>query len=229
MKTDPRLILVERQRRFEWELARDAQARVAAGIISGRTHDLLNFVQVVQLTAQELGRRHGAEPEVDELLADLMTSADKAHDQLAAMMAAARPAVAIVRGASIGPAIAAAVAAVRGAAIHVELVVTARPEVATPCSATELTHLIIGLALAATSDDEARATAGAHAIGLEIRERAIDGAQWLELLCGSPRPVGEAPFELRAVEAIVARCGGELSQSERRGGGSESIVALPVR
>lgn len=226
-KTDPRLVLVERQRRFEWELAHDAQTRAAAALVAGRTHDLLNFIQVVQLTAQELGRRLGAAPDTDDLLADLMTSAGSAQRHLAAMMAVARPDDAVPRGPAIGPAIAAAVDAVRAAAIVVELAVTARPEVKTPCSAAELGHLIIGLALAATGDDAGR-SAAPRAVQLMIRERTIEGAPWLELLCSSPLPSGDAPFDLRAVEAIVERCGGELSHSERRGGGSEWIAALPV-
>jgi hypothetical protein len=35
-------------------------------------------------------------------------------------------------------------------------------------------------------------------------------------------------FELRAVEAIVKRAGGELATSDRRGGGEELVVALPI-
>jgi hypothetical protein len=217
-KTDARLALVERQRRYEWTTARAAATTAAAQLVAGKTHDLLNFLQVAQLTAQELLRRSaGADP--DELLADLLAAAATAQHGLAAMMAVARPHVVVRPGAPIGPVIDEAVAAVRAAGIEVALTVTAPAALTTRCAADALAHLVIGLGLAA-----------AGPIDLVVRDRLIAGARWLELVCGGAGDPDalDPPFDLRAVEAIAVEHGGELSHSARRGGGVERIVALPV-
>jgi len=219
-KTDPRLELVERQRRFEWGLASVAQTRAAGAMVAGKTHDLLNFIQIVQLTVQELARRHALEG--SELLVDLVSASTTAHHQLAAMMAIARPTEVIVAGAPVGAVITAAIDAIRTAGIAVALDVTARPELTTRCSADELAHVLYGLARAAP------ATARTVAIDLVIRERTIERAPWLELLCGTPAAIDDEPFDLCAVDVVAGLRGGELSRSERRGGGSELIVALPL-
>ena len=52
-KTNERLALVERQRRFEWQLAREVQTQTAARFVAGKTHDLLNLIQIVQLASRE--------------------------------------------------------------------------------------------------------------------------------------------------------------------------------
>src|SRR4051812_22901026 len=58
-RADALLDLAQRQRRFEWELARDQQTRAAARFVSGRTHAMLNLVQVVRLASQQLEQMCG--------------------------------------------------------------------------------------------------------------------------------------------------------------------------
>lgn len=220
MRTEARLALSLRQRRFEWALARDEQARTAARLVAGKTHDLLNLLQIIQLAADELERRceAGARAIVD----DLLRTADGARRSLAELMAAARPAEAIVRGAPVGAAVGAAVASLSGE-LALDARIEAPPAAATRCTALELEHLVIGLVL-----DAADAPApGAQPVELAVRERAIAGAPWIELVRGCEAvPAGDR-FELRVVEAIAHRAGGELATSERRGGGEEVVVALP--
>ncbi|HEY0192893.1 MAG TPA: hypothetical protein VGC42_17375, partial [Kofleriaceae bacterium] len=158
-----RLALVERQRRFEWQLAHDAQTRAAAQFVAGKTHDLLNLVQIVQLATLELSRR--CSPDAEEFIGDLNRAAEDAKHQLAELMAVARPEELIVAGAPVGAAIHAAVDAVRAAStIAVDLHLTVEPGVTTRCSAEELEHLIYGLTLDAVAAAEAaQATAGAPA------------------------------------------------------------------
>lgn len=248
-KTDERLALVERQRRFEWELARDAQTRTAAKFVAGKTHDLLNLVQIVQLASLELSHRAG--PDAAEFIADLLKAADDAKDQLTQLMAVARPDVVIVPGAPVGAALTAAVHSVRSAStIPVDLHLTVRSEITTRCTASELEHLVYGLVLDAapgeTADPPSRPgafdTPSAHAtrrdgpspspspgpIELFVRERTIDGKPWLEIVRGARVMIDGEHFDLRAVEAIAVKNGGELAQSERRGGGTEVVVALPL-
>jgi len=57
---EARLALVQRQRRFEWALAREEHGRAASRLVAGKTHDLMNLVQIVQLATYELERRCGA-------------------------------------------------------------------------------------------------------------------------------------------------------------------------
>jgi hypothetical protein len=232
-KIDARLALVERQRRFEWQLARDAQTRAAAQLVAGKTHDLLNLVQIVQLASLELSHRCGAD--ATEFIADLLKAADDAKHQLTQLMVVARPEVTIAPGAPVGAALTAAVDTVRTAsAIPIDLHLTVRAEVATRCSASELEHLIYGLALDAAAGADAESgspvpAAGAPgAIQLFVRERAIDGKPWLEIVRGARTMLEGEHFDLRAVEAIAVKNGGELAHSERRGGGTEVVVALPV-
>lgn len=229
-KTDERMALVERQRRFEWELARDAQSRVASQFVAGKTHDLLNMVQIVELASLELARR--CSPDAVEFIADLQRAADDAKHQLTALMALARPDTIIAAGDPVGAALTAAVETVRAAStIPVDLHLTVGAEVTTRCTASELAHLIYGLALDAVADpsvDRRPAGAPTGTIELFVRERTIEGTPWLEIV-RSARTVTEGDhFDLRAVEAIAIKNGGELAQSERRGGGTEVVVALPV-
>jgi hypothetical protein len=235
-KIDERLALIERQRRFEWELARDAQTRAASQFVRGKTHDLLNLVQIVQLASLELSRRCSGD--AIEFVDDLIKAADDAKHQLAALMAVARPDEIVAPGARVGAALSAAVATVREAStIPIDLHLTVRPEVATRCSAAELEHLIYGLALDAVADDAVAGATPAPAargpIELVVRERTIEGKPWLEIVRGARTTApGDDPdaehFDLRAVEAIATKNGGELARSERRGGGTEVVVALPV-
>ena len=224
-KTDGRLALVERQRRFEWQLAREIQTQAAARFVAGKTHDLLNLIQIVQLASLELERRCTAD--AGEFIADLRKAADDARHQLAELMAVARPEEIIVPGAPVGAAVTAAVETVRAAStIEVDLHLAIDPEVATRCSGEELTHVIYGLTLdAATTEDGGGAPRG---IELFIRERMIDGRPWLEIVRGARVELAGEHFDLQAVEAIAVKNGGELGHSERRGGGTELVVALPV-
>jgi hypothetical protein len=227
-KTNERLALVERQRRFEWELAREIQSKAAARFVSGKTHDLLNLVQIVQLASLELTRR--CPSEALEFIEDLQRAAVDAQRQLTELMALARPDEVIVPGAPVGAAITAAVEVVRAAStIAVDLHLTVSPDATTRCTADELAHVIYGVTLDAVSEttqpDEAAAPS---AIELFIRERTIDGKPWLEIVRGARVTLEGEHFDLRAVEAIAIKCGGELAQSERRGGGTELVVALPL-
>jgi hypothetical protein len=234
-KTNERLALVERQRRFEWQLARAAQTQAAAKFVAGKTHDLLNLIQIVQLASLELSRR--CTGDAGEFIADLRKAAEDAQQQLTELMAVARPEEIIVPGARVGAAITAAVETVRAAStIEVDLHLAVHPELTTQCSAEELAHLVYGLTLdAATTEDEAAAAAdgatGSVAMGpieLFIRERTIDGRPWLEIVRGARVELAGEHFDLQAVEAIAVKNGGELAHSERRGGGTELVVALPT-
>jgi len=249
-KTDGRLALVERQRRFEWQVAREIQTQAAARFVAGKTHDLLNLIQIVQLASLELERRCTAD--AGEFIADLRKAADDARHQLAELMAVARPEEIIVPGAPVGAAVTAAVETVRAAStIEVDLHLAIDPEVATRCSGEELTHVIYGLTLdAATTEDGGGAPRGIErsetgggdpdgsaggagggaprGIELFIRERMIDGRPWLEIVRGARVELAGEHFDLQAVEAIAVKNGGELGHSERRGGGTELVVALPV-
>jgi hypothetical protein len=237
-KINERLALVERQRRFEWQLARDALTRAAGQFVAGKTHDLLNLVQIVQLASAELSRR--CPPDGQEFIADLTRAADDAKHQLAAMMAVARPDEVIVAGAPVGAAITHAVEVVRAAStIAVDLHLTVEPEVTTRCLADELEHLIYGLTLDAVASAEA-AVAAAEARGepaqasvtspveLFVRVRTIERKPWLEIVRGARAPLDGEHFDLRAVEAIAVKNGGELAHSERRDGSTELVVALPI-
>jgi hypothetical protein len=220
--TDQRLALVERLRRFEWQLARDTQSRVAAQFVAGKTHDLLNMVQIVQLASRELSRRCG--DDAAEFITDLLKAADDAKHQLAELMAVARPELIIAAGAPVGAALTEAVETVRAAStIPVDLHLTVRPELTTRCSASELEHLVYGLVLDAAGDGEF-----APPIELFVRERTIERKPWLEIVRGARDLDAGEHFDLRAVEAIAIKNGGELAHSERRGGGTELVVALPV-
>jgi hypothetical protein len=221
-KTNERLALVERQRRFEWDLARDAQTRAAGKYVSGKTHDLLNLVQIVQLASLELARR--LTPGAEEFLADLTKAAGDAQAQLEQLLAVARPAEDVGRGDAVGAAVTAAVETVRSAStIPVDLHLAVAASVTTRCSAAELAHLIYGLALDAVSPD-----AETDPIELFVRERVIGGKPWVEIVRGVRSELTGEHFDLRAVEAIAQKNGGELARSERRGGGTELVVALPV-
>lgn len=222
MKTDARLALSLRQRRFEWALARDEQGRTAGRLVSGKTHDLLNLIQVIRLGARLLEEHCDARAR--ELVADLERSADDSQRELAELMALARAAPAVVRGAPVGETVATAVASLRAAiAIAIDARIEAPPGAATRATAQELEHLVIGLALDA-ADAPARE---ARPIELAIRERAIAGAPWIELVRGTrPAPPGDR-FELRVARAIAERAGGALSTTAGRGGGEEVVISLP--
>ena len=226
-KTNERLALVERQRRFEWDLARAAHTAAAGRFVAGKTHDLLNLVQIVQLASLELERR--CTPDSAEFIADLTKAAKDAQRQLTELMRVARPDEVVAPGAPVGAAIHAAVETVRAATtIEVDLHLTVQPDVTTRCSAAELEHVIYGLALDAVALDDDPQIGPTTPIQLFIRERTIDGKPWLEIVRGVPGGLAGEGFDLRAVETIAQKNGGELARSERRGGGTELVVALPL-
>lgn len=212
--------LIERQRRFEWDLARTEQTRAAGQLVAGKTHDLLNLVQIVRLATSELEKR--CDPTGREFLDDLARASLDAEASLKQLMIVARPELVVAVGAPVGAAITAAVDELRPA-IAIDLTLALAPETTSALSERELLHLVIALALDAAS---------APRIELHVRERSIEGVQWIELVRGADTPPfpasGPLPFDLRAVEVLVEHAGGELSSSERRGGGSELVVALPA-
>ncbi|HET7504647.1 MAG TPA: hypothetical protein VFK02_26675, partial [Kofleriaceae bacterium] len=124
--------------------------------------------------------------------------------------------------------------------IEVDLHLAVPPELTTRCTAEELEHLIYGLTLDAASaqaGDAGPAPGGSAngsspgssgSIDLFVRERTIEGQAWLEIVRGASVELAGERFDLQAVEAIVAKNGGEMAHSERRGGGTELVVALPV-
>ncbi len=204
--------LRERQRHYEWALARESSIAATTVLVAGKTHDLLNLVQIIQLATGELARRCDAPGQ--EFIDDLTRAAADAQVSLTALMAAARPARAIVRGAPVGVALTAAIEVARTlVAIDVHLAVD--PDTATACTAEDLEQLVLGLTLDAASHVE-----------LAVREREISGVRHVEIV-RSALAVAD-PFELGIVEAIAVRAGGELGTSEARAGGTEVIVALPV-
>jgi hypothetical protein len=215
-KTEARLTLAQRQRRFEWDLARDEQTRAAARFVAGRTHDLLNMIQIAKLAGVQLETMCGDQGK--EFVADLLKAAEDAQRDLAELRAVARPDVVIQRGAPVGAAVDAALATLRPA-IDIDIHLATSPETCTQLSAHELEHLLIGLALDVLDADR---------IELFVRERTIDGKPWIEIVRATKQPATDDSFELRAVRAIAHKAGGELATSDRRDGGSELVVALPT-
>ncbi|MDX2090968.1 MAG: hypothetical protein SFX73_24120 [Kofleriaceae bacterium] len=215
-RTAARLALVERYRRFAWTLAHDAQVTTAAKLVAGKTHDLLNLVQIVQLGALDLGEKC---PEESVIIDDMVRAAGDAQHQLDALMAVARPRVDHVRGPAVGPTVARVVDEMR-MAIDVNAHLAIDPDTATALSDDELTYLVIGMVLD---------VAEAPRVELYARERTIDDVRWVELVCGVTEPVAGDHFDVRIVEVLAKRAGGELARSDRRGGGGELVVALPVQ
>src|SRR5687767_16023515 len=127
-KTEARLALSQRQRRFEWQLAREEQTRAAAKLVAGKTHDMLNVVQIVQLATLELEKRCDATAR--EFLDDLSRAATDAQKSLTELMALARPDETIKRGAPVGRAVDAATSALRSA-IVVDIHLATPPDTAT--------------------------------------------------------------------------------------------------
>jgi signal transduction histidine kinase len=210
--------LIQHQRRFEWDLARDEQTRAAAKLVAGKTHDLLNLVQIVKLASGELAKR--CDPTGQEFIDDLLRAAQDAEVQLKSLMRLARPERTAVRGPAVGASITHAIEELRPS-IPIDLHLAIDADTASALSADELAYLVFGLALDAAASPR---------IELFVRDRIIDDVRWIEIVRGADVPAaeGEPSFDLRSVELVVARAGGELSCSERRGGGSELVVALPA-
>lgn len=215
-KTDARLALCQKQRRFEWELAREEQTRTAAKLVAGRTHDLANLVQIVQLASEQLSNRCGETGQ--EFVDDLVRVARDAQVQLASLMELARPEPVVFRGPAVGVTVTRVLEEIR-TAIDVDLHLAVSADTATALSAAQLEHLVIGLVLDA---------ANAPRIELYVRDRSIDGKAWVEIVRGAEAPAGGDGFDLRAVELLAKGGGGELASSDRRGGGTELVVAIPA-
>lgn len=223
-RTLARLALVEKQRRFAWELAREEYARSAARMLAGKTHDLLNLVQVTQLAAPMLA----AVVDGDALIFvdDIARVADDAHAQLTALMAIARPPrrattgsdARLARGAAVGPAIGRVIGEL-DAAVEIGVDYAIDVDAATTLDEPALAHLAIGLVLD---------VADAPWIELAVRDREIEGAPWIELVRGTSTDIAGDRFDLRLVEAIAARAGGDVTRTDRAGGGLELVVALPA-
>lgn len=216
MKTEARLALVQRQRRFEWQLARDEQARTATKLVAGKTHELLNLVQIVQLATLELAKCCGEAGK--EFTNDLLRAAEAATGSLRELRELARSEHMPTRGAPVGAAVSNAIANI-GPAIAIDDHLAVSAATVTACSAEDIEALVIGLILDA--EDAPR-------IELCVRDRTINGKPWVEIVRGTDVHREGDGFELRSVESIAQRAGGELATSERRGGGSEVIVALPA-
>jgi len=215
-KTDAHLALAQKQRRFEWDLARDEQTRVAGKLVAGKTHDMLNVVQIVQLASAELAK-HCSETG-KEFIEDLARAAKDAQAQLSSLMAIARPDVVVSRGAPVGAIVTRVLEEIR-TAVDVDLHLAVSADTATALTAEQLEHLVIGMALDAADSPR---------IELFVRDRTIDGRGWVEIVRGAETVAGGDSFDLRAVELLTKMAGGELSSSDRRGGGTELIVALPA-
>jgi len=210
--------LIERQRRFEWDLARAEHTRAAGRLVAGKTHDLLNLVQIVKLASGELAKRCDATGH--EFIEDLTRAARDAEGQLKSLMEVARPEHVVTRGPAVGAAVSAAVEALRPT-IAIDLHLAIAPDVASELTGAELTYVMFGVGLDA---------AAAPRLELLVRDRTIDDSRWIEIVRGAdvPAPEDGLSFDLRGVELVLARVGGELSVSDRRGGGSEVIVAFPA-
>ncbi|HEV7556818.1 MAG TPA: hypothetical protein VGO00_15235 [Kofleriaceae bacterium] len=197
---DPEAVvaLVRRQRDFEWA--------TTAARLRDQGHDLRNLIQIVELASAALRGAVGDELTglVDEL------------QRVAMMMKRDLDRREPGEAAPVGDAVRAAVELVRSAVS--ELVVTVRVDATTTTVLTEpeVEQLVLGLVL-----DGGR---NAAAIDLLVRERPIAGLRWVELVCGIDAP----PAELRAVQAMAERGGGEVTVTDRRGGGNEIAVALPA-
>lgn len=215
-KTDARLALAQKQRRFEWDLARDEQTRVARKLVAGKTHDMLNVVQIVQLASAELEKRCSAEGK--EFIDDLLRAATNAQGQLGELMALARPDVVARRGAAVGATVTRVLDEIRSA-VEIDLRLAVSADTATALTAEQLEHLLIGIALDA---------ADAPRIELFVRDRTINSKGWVEIVRGAEIAADRDGFDLRPVELLAKLGGGELSSSERRGGGTELVVALPA-
>lgn len=223
-RTRARLVLVENQRRFAWDLARDEYARAAARMVAGRTHDLLGLVQIVQLATPHLAGAVDGDARV--FVDDIARAADDAHARLKAMLASARPPrrvttgsdAPLVRGAAVGPVVG-RVAGALAEAVDIGVDYAIDVDAATALDEPAVAHLAIGLVLDA---------ADAPWIELTVRDRTVDGAPWIELVRGTATTVAGDHFDLRLVETLAGRIGGELRHTERAGGGVELVVALPM-
>jgi len=169
------------------------------------SHDLRNLIQITELTAATLKGK--VPPPLDELVVEVDKVAtamklelDTRKGPYAAVAARVRSVIDAVR--TLVP----------------ELAVTYQLDEAatTVLTPVELDQVVLGLVVDAAHT--------ATKLELLARARVIDQRRWIELVCSFDADAGE----LRNLTWIVERAGGEVSSSERRGGGTEVAVALPV-
>lgn len=227
---EARLGLIERIRRQEHALALHEQARVAAALMKGRSHELGNLVQIVKLSALEIARRTppALQPDIEDLVTDMTHAAEQASAVLAEMFAAARPSDRTIVGPAVAQCVRAAVDVARPAiASSIELRIDLSDSVQTYASAEELEALVLSALLDAHQ---------AVRILLLVRERTIQSKRWVELVRIDDRhhlPDGELahmfePHSLLHVVAGVAKAaGGEVSLSPGRTG-LELAVEIPT-
>ncbi len=222
-RTAARLVLVERQRRFAWDLAREEYTRSAARMVSGKTHDLLGLVQIVQLATPHLVPVLDGDARI--FVEDIARAAEDAHAQLNAMMAIARPprrattgSDSVPRGAPVGPVVGRIVGEL-DTAVDIGVDYAIDVDAASALDEQAMAHLAIGMVLD---------VADAPWIELTVRGRDIDGAPWIELVRGTATDDAGDRFDLKLVEILSARVGGEMTRSVRSDGGIELVVALPA-
>ncbi len=215
-----RLALIDRLRAVEHRLARSAHASAALGVLRSQIHTLGNAIQVVDLSSEELQRRHPADP--DGIIKDVRTAALEARTTLAEMIALAQPESRRDRGAPFASTIRNAVELVRPA---LGVTVDVRDELLASTAtsmldADELETIVIAMLLDAHD---------ARTLELILRERTIEGAPWVELIRCDDRAselVLEPPSLLGIVDQLARAGSGELSHSHARSG-HELVVALP--
>ncbi len=215
-----RLALVDRIRIVERRLARAEQARAAAELLRGHSHQLGNSIQIVRLASVELERQHT--PEQAHLITDLRTAAEQAVATANAIFAVARP---VERGAGspVAAAIRTGVDLVRSAVqTTIELAIEIPETDVTRLDADELEVLVIAAVL-----DAATAT---H-ISLVVRTRTMSGKPHVELLRlddrGGPLDTTIPPHSLLdVVDQLAHAAGGDCALADGRGR-HELAVALP--
>jgi nitrogen-specific signal transduction histidine kinase len=225
---EARLRLIDRIRRVEHMLAREEQAKIAAALMKGRSHDLGNHLQIVKLSALELERRAQDRTDLVELTADMRQAAEQAATLLADMFAAARPAARTEVGPVVTHTVRAAVDLARPAfAGTVELRIDLDDTVHTHSTAEELEAIVLAAMLDAVH---------ASRVAMVVRERVISGKRWVEILRvddrqhfndGELAQMFEACSLLHVVVTAAKLAGGEASLAPGRGG-LELAIELPV-
>ena len=206
--------LLDRLRRFEWGVAREEAARAARAVLRGRTHDLLNFVQIVDLASRALAPY--CTPLGDEIIVDLQRASDDAKVSVRELQALGYVDERAPVRTEVAPVARAAIADARGAVATLDAQVLVADTVAIAWTPEELELVLIAVALDGTRDT---------AIELLVRARAIDGRACVELVCG---PLDEHGLGIQLAAALAARSGGDAAVAERRGGGHEVAIAIPV-
>lgn len=225
---EARLRFIDRIRRVEHALAYEEQARIAAALMKGRSHDLGNHIQIVKLSSLELERRARDRADLVELITDMRQAAEQATAVLADMFAAARPAERNVVGPVVTGAVRGAVEQGRTAvAGSLDLRIDLDDTVHTYASAEELEAMILAAIIDAASSTR---------MSIVVRERLIQGKRWVEILRADDRQqfgdgelaqMFEAGSLLHVVAGAAKIAGGEVSLAPGRGG-LELAIELPV-